>query len=426
MAKGWISHAFSVVLAALAMMQPAAASADKLAISCGAVGTELRLCREGVESWSQQTGVAIEIVSTPNSSTERLALYQQFLAAGASDIDIMQVDVIWPGILAPHLADISQYIPGAASGHMPALITNNTVDEKLVALPWFTAAGVLYYRKDLLAKHGFAPPATWGEMTRTAKAVMEAERAAGDMDLWGFVWQGKAYEGLTCNALEWLDSSGGGTIVAADGSITVDNERAVAALSMAAGWVGTISPPGILNYDEEASRGFFQSGNAVFMRNWPYAWSLSQSDGSAIKGKVAVAPLPKGDGAGRHAATLGGWGLAVSKYSKDPQRAAELAAFLTSSAEQKRRVLAASYNPTRPTLYADPDILAANPFIGTLEAAFADAVARPSTVTGDKYNRVSAQFWAAVHGVLAGRQKAEPALAGLAAGLDRISRRGRW
>jgi trehalose/maltose transport system substrate-binding protein len=405
---------------------PGAAQAQSLSISCGALGVELELCREGAEAWSAQSGVPVEIVSTPNSSTERLALYQQLLAAGASDIDLFQVDVVWPGILADHFVDLSQYVPDAGDGHFEALIANNTVDGRLVALPWWTDAGVLYYRTDLLEKHGHEAPATWQEMTKIAADIQQAERASGDDDLWGFVFQGKAYEGLTCNALEWIDSFGGGEIVAEDGAITVNNPDAEAALELAGSWVGAIAPKGVLNYAEEEARGVFQSGNAVFMRNWPYAWALANGEESAIKGKVGVVALPKGGPDGQHTGTLGGWNVAVSKYSEHPELAAELAAFLTGRAEQKRRALEASYNPTYPALYEDEEVLAANPFFGQLYETFSNAVARPSGVTGDEYNRVSAEFWSAVHNVLSGQQPADEALAELERGLMRISRRGRW
>jgi trehalose/maltose transport system substrate-binding protein len=425
-----LTVAFALAAAGMTAGAPGAARAQDsdadLAISCGAVGVELRLCREGVEAWSAERGVEVEIVSTPNSSTERLALYQQLLAAEAGDIDVFQVDVVWPGILADHFVDLREYVPAAGEGHFEALIANNTVDGRLVSLPWWTDAGVLYYRSDLLEKHGFEPPTTWQEMTEAATAIQAAEREAGDSDLWGYVFQGKAYEGLTCNALEWIDSFGGGTVVADDGEITVNNPRAEAALELAASWIGEIAPEGTLNYAEEEARGVFQSGNAVFMRNWPYAWALANGEDSAIKGKVGVVSLPKGGPEGGHTGTLGGWNLAVSKYSEHPKLAAELAAFLTGQAEQKRRAIESSYNPTYPALYEDEEVLAANPFFGQLYETFSNAVARPSGVTGDKYNRASAEFWGAVHGVLAGQQEAGPALAELERSLMRISRRGRW
>lgn len=399
--------------------------AATLAISCGAVGQELEFCKTGAEAWAKKTGNQVRLISTPNSTTERLALYQQLLAAGASDVDVFQIDVIWPGILSNHFADLTPYAKDAVKDHFPTIVANNTVAGKLVAMPWFTDAGLLYYRKDLLAKHGAQPPQTWQELTETAQKIQDAERAAGNDRMWGFVWQGRAYEGLTCNALEWVASHNGGTVVDDNGKITINNPQAIAAIDTAAGWVKTISPEGVLNYTEEESRGVFQSGNAVFMRNWPYAWPLAQGPESAIKDQVGVSALPKGGADGRHAATLGGWQLAVSKYSKHPELAADLVMYLTSSEEQKRRAIHGAYNPTIENLYQDPEVLAAVPFFGELYDTFVNAVARPSTATGNSYNQVSNAFWNAVHAVLSGRANAETSLARLDRDLNRMSRGGR-
>ena len=417
----FVSIAFGVALVSANEVHAAT-----LSISCGAVGQELEFCKTGAEAWAKKTGNEINLISTPNSATERLALYQQLLAAGASDVDVFQIDVVWPGILGNHFIDLTPYAKDVVKDYFPAIIKNNTVGGKLVAMPWFTDAGLLYYRKDLLAKYDAQPPQTWQELTETAQKIQDAERAAGNDKMWGFVWQGRAYEGLTCDALEWVASYNGGAIVNESGKITINNPKAVAAINGAAGWVKTISPEGVLNYTEEESRGVFQSGNAVFMRNWPYAWSLAQGSESAIKDKVGVSALPKGGADGRSAATLGGWQLSVSKYSKNQKLAADLVMYLTSAEEQKRRAVQGAYNPTIESLYKDPEILKAAPFMGELYDTFVNAVARPSTVTGAKYNQVSNDFWNAMHGVLSGRAKADASLAQLESSLKRMSRGGRW
>ncbi len=401
------------------------AAAQQISISCGAVGLELQMCRHGAEAWSRQSGVPVKIVSTPNSSSERLALYQQLLAAQADDIDVFQVDVIWPGILGTHFIDLKPFSGGAEQQHFAPIVANNTIDSQLLAMPWFTDVGLLYYRRDLLEKHGAKVPSTWQELTSTATRIQNAERRGGNDKLWGFVWQGKAYEGLTCNALEWIDSFGGGQIVDANGKITVNNGKAKAALALAAGWVGTITPQGVLNYAEEEARGVFQSGHAVFMRNWPYAWALANSADSPVKGKVGVAPLPAGGSAGRHSGTLGGWQLAVSRYSKQPAQAASLVMYLTSREEQKRRAIAAAYNPTIVALYDDAETLAAVPFLADLRSTIDGAVARPSRITGAKYNRVSSEFWSAAHAVLSGQASPTAALSRLERDLKRV-RRSKW
>jgi len=411
----------------LMLISAGEARAATLSISCGAVGVEMRLCQQGVDAWAKQTGNQVKIVATPNSSTERFALYQQILASHSSDIDIFQIDVVWPGTLAPHLIDLSQYVSQEVTKqYFPSLITNDTVNGKLVALPWFNNAGVLYYRKDLLQKYGEKPPTTWQQLTDIARRIQDAERKAGNPRMVGFVFQAKGYEGLTCDALEWIDSFGGGTIIDADGKVTVDNPQAVAALELAKNWIGDIAPRGVLNYDEEQSRGVFQSGNAVFMRNWPYAWKLGNAADSPIRGKIGVIAVPAGGTDGHQTGVLGGWQLAVSKYSQHPELAADLVRYLTSYAEQKQRAIKGSYNPAIPALYRDPQVLTAVPFFGTLYATFEHAVARPSRIAGPKYERVSAEFYYTVHDVLSGKIAAAPALASLQKKLTRLSRGGQW
>ncbi|MCC8165798.1 MAG: ABC transporter substrate-binding protein [Planctomycetes bacterium] len=377
---------------------------------------------ECVNEWMRQTGNEVTILTGPASSSDVLALYQQQLAAGTSDVDIYEVDVIWPGLLANHLLDLLPYSEGREKLHTAPVIANNTVGGRLVAMPLYLDAGMMYYRKDLLDKYNKPIPATWPELTATAKAIVDAERAAGNQRLWGLVFQGRAYEGLTCTALEWIDAYGGGTIVDADGKITVNNPAAVQALREAAGWIGTITPEGALNYAEEESRGVFQSGDSVFMRNWPYAWALAEEEGSPVKGKIGIMPVPAGGPGGKSTGALGGWGLAVSKYSKNPELAADLLFYLTSAEGQKKFSLLGTYTPSVVSLFSDPEIQAKNP-VAILEV-FNNAVPRPAGVTGAKYNRVSSEFYNAVHSVLSKKSTPEDALRSLEASLRRVSRGG--
>lgn len=416
--------AILLLAGALGLARPA--RAVEVTISCGALGQELELCRDGAEAWAQQSGHSVKIVSVPNSASERLALYQMMLAGAAPQIDIYQIDVVWPGILGHHFIDLAPYSQGAEAQHFPNIIANNTVDGRLIAMPLYTDAGVLFYRRDLLEKHHRAVPTTWQALTETAAAIQQAERAAappGHQPLWGYVFQGRAYEGLTVNALEWIAGSGGGTLMERDGRITADNPAAVQALALAGSWIGRITPEGALTYTEEEARGLFQSGNAVFMRNWPYAWALAEGADSPVRGRVGIAALPRG-AADAPTGVLGGWNLGVSRYSRHPAEAAALVMYLAGPAEQKRRAIAAAYNPTLPALYEDAEVLQANPFFRALYPTFSGAVARPSLAAGSKYNRVSNAFWTRVHAVLSGREAAAPALAALSQDLRRIGRRG--
>jgi trehalose/maltose transport system substrate-binding protein len=416
------------VKAALTISAPLAmvsAQAATVTISCGSVGQDFEFCKKHTEEWSKKTGHTVKLFTIPNSTTDILALFRQMFAAKSTDLDVINVDVIWPGVIKDHLVDLRKYSKGAEKEHFPAIVANNTVDGKLVAMPWFTDAGLMFYRKDLLDKYGVKAPQTWEDMAAAAKKIQDGERAAGNADFQGFVFQAKAYEGLTCDAVEWLTSYNGGNIVDAQGNITVNNPNAVKALKTAASWVGTIAPQGVLNYAEEEARGVFQNGNAAFMRNWPYAWSLGNGADSKIKGKIGVMPLPKGGADGKNAATLGGWQLAVSKYSKNPDAAADLVMYMTSPEVQKERAIKGSYNPTIAALYKDKAVLDANPFFGSLFDVFTNAVPRPATATGLKYPEVSTAFFNATHDVLSGKASAEDSLSKLEGKLKQV-KRNKW
>ena len=391
--------------------------AEEIFYVSGSVGKAVENFKTLVKPWEEATGNTVTMVPMPASTSDQFGQYRLWLAAGATDIDVYQTDVIWAPQLADHFVDLSDVAKDLAPTHFPSIIESQTVNGKLVALPIFTDAPALYYRKDLLEKYGVAVPKTWDELTAAATKIQEGERAAGKADFWGYVWQGNAYEGLTCDALEWVKSHGGGQIVEADGTISINNEKAVKALETAAAWVGTISPGGVLAYGEEESRGVWQTGNAAFMRNWPYAYTLGNGDDSAVKGLFDVTTLPVGAEGDTSAATLGGWNAAVSKYSKHQDVAISLVMYLAGPEAQKARAISESALPTIVALYDDADIGAAQPIIPQWKNVFLNAVPRPSAPTLGKYNEVSSKFWSAVHETLSGNGSAADNLAGLEADL---------
>ena len=363
----------------------------------------------------EEYNITVEILAGPASTTDRLGLILQFFEAQSSEVDVYNIDVVWPGDMAEHLVDLYEFegVAEAAAEHFQAIVTNNTADGALVGMPYFTDAGLLYYRSDLLEEYGYdGPPTTWAELEEMATTIQAGERA-DNPDFWGFTWQGNAYEGLTCDALEWVKSHAGGEIISPDGVITINNPNAVEAIETAAGWVGTISPPGVTGFQEEEARNMWQAGNAAFMRNWPYAYSLGQAEDSPIRGLFGVTNLPAADIDGASpAATLGGWQLAVSRYSENPAAAAAWVLHMTSHDVQLQKAIEVSNLPTRPAVYEDPELLESDvAWFNDLLPVFTNAVARPSTVSAPQYGETSRLFWNAVHSVLTGAEDAETALA---------------
>jgi len=363
--------------------------------------------------FGEATGITVEFIRGETSATDRLQAYRQEWAAESADTDVFQIDVIWPGVVAEHAIDLSESLAELATQQLEALIANNTIDGALVGMPWFTDAGLFYYRTDLLEKYALPVPATWAELATSAQTIQDGERAASP-NFAGFLWQGNVYEGLTCNGLEWQVSNGGGNIVEPDGTVSVNNEQAIASFDRARTWVNTISPEGVTTYQEPDCQTIWVAGNAAFCRQWPGMYSASQ-DSDAIAGKVAVAPLPMGGGDGaRNAATLGGWQMMVSRYSEKQDAALEFVKYMCSPEVQRSFMLERSHAATVPALYEDAEVQEASPFFASLGPVFqGGAVARPSSVTGALYPEVSSIYFTELNQVLTGSKSGADAAAAM-------------
>jgi trehalose/maltose transport system substrate-binding protein len=349
--------------------------------------------------FQQQTGIVVNVVPKPQDATENYSTYQRFFQAQSPDLDAMMLDVTWPAAFAQHLIDLNPALGGLAAQCYPTIIANNTVNGSLVGMPWFGDFGMLYYRTDLLRKYGIAaPPATWDDLAQQAGQIVGGEKASNPT-LAGFVFQGSAYEGLTCDALEWVYSSGGGQFIE-NGQVTINNPQAAAILTEAKGWVGTIAPQGVTTYQEADTANAFVGGNAAFARNWPYMYTLAADpQNSKVAGKFDVAPLPAAAGQ-QHVGTVGGWQLGVSRYSKAQNAAIEFVRYMAGPAVVTWRAVVGTYVPLYPAVAADPAVLKNQPYLQNL--ASVQRVTRPSNALGANYNQGSTIIFQGINQVLTG------------------------
>ncbi|GLR09875.1 ABC transporter substrate-binding protein [Mixta theicola] len=397
------------------------AHADTLRMECPSTPGGKEYCKYVKNRFeAAHPGNTLQFIDLPPASDEKLALLQQLFASNDENaVDLFQSDTVWIGLLDKHTLDLTDHVADIKKDFFPGAWQNDMVNGRVKAVPSYLDAGALYYRKDLLEKYNEKPPATWEDLTRIATRIQKAERDAGHSNFWGLIFQGKSYEGLTCNALEWIDSHNGGSFIDSDGKVTINNPQAAKALDMAAAWIGKIAPPGVLGYKEEESRAVFQNGDALFMRNWPYAYVLSQGDDSALKGKVGVMSLPKGEG-GKSVSALGGWQWSINAATKHPETAIALLRMVSDTESQKMAQKLLGYSPTRVALYDDKEVLGRAPYLAEFKQIFADAAPRPATQTKGQYARVSNAIYNATFDVLRGRTDGKKAVAALQQRLNRI------
>jgi trehalose/maltose transport system substrate-binding protein len=363
--------------------------------------------------FTRDTGVTVKVVPHPVDASYS-QLVDTFRAHSAA-FDVVMIDVVYPGAFAPDLVDLRPHFSKAEIGRQSTtIIANDTINGRLVTMPWFGDFGILYYRTDLLRKYGFShPPRTWTELGRMARTIERGEQK-NNKNFYGFVYQGNAYEGLTCNALEWLGSVGAGHFID-NGKVTIDNKTARATLTMMSSWVGTISPRTVTSFQEEDARIMFDNGNAAFMRNWPTAYAASRS--TAIAGKFDVTALPHGAGH-QSVGTVGGWQLGVPKYSHHIGAAIEFVRYLTSSAVQRYDAIVNSNVPTIPSVANDPLVRKANPY---LKPSINNAirVTRPGKYLKGRYEAGSRIIYQGINQILSG-QPAARVLPRLSQQLERL------
>jgi multiple sugar transport system substrate-binding protein len=337
-------------------------------------------------------GLKMEFVEFPASADEQRNQFIQRQQAKSGDCDVFGSDVIWTAEFAQQkwLYDLTPYMEKRKSEFIPAPLETVDYDGKLWGAPLNTDASFIYYRTD----KADAVPATWQELYSQA--------AQGD----GIVFQGAAYEGLTCDWLE-LAFAAGGTVLSEDGKeATIDSPENVKATQLMMDVIKDGgAPKAVTTYMEPESLAAFHTGKYTFMRNWPYAYALNEK-AEKVKGKFKVAPLPEFEGGGK-AGVLGGADVVISAYAENPGGALTLLDYITGPEHQKLIATKFSLGPTLDETYDDPDVKKALPFSAELKQAVSQAKARPVSPV---YPQISQAIYKNVNAALGGQQSAEEAM----------------
>lgn len=336
--------------------------------------------------------IKIELVQAPRITAER---HDKFTADLASDTaaDILVLDYPWllEFAAAGWLFPLDTYVESSAvemAAFLPAAVEASTIHGQLMALPWTTDSGVLYYRRDLLSKYGYAPPTTFPDLQRIALDIKGKEGLP-----YGFVWQGAPYEGLTCNALEFLWASGG-DVLDGVGQVIFDSPQTRTALQQIANLLATdASPSQVVTFQENQALSAFRDGDAVFMRNWLYAWDRVNQEGSAVAEQVGMAPL--------RTSCLGGQALVLSSSSLHKSEAFRFMAFLTGYDQQLQSALLAEQPPALSAVFEDASLFAVDPAWQDLYAALAVTRPRPQAIP---YAELSHAIYSEVNRMLVGKQ----------------------
>ncbi|MCQ4084904.1 ABC transporter substrate-binding protein [Streptomyces sp. RB6PN25] len=337
------------------------------------------------------------------------------ISGGSSTPDVYNGDVIWPaqfahaGLASP----LSDYLPSSYwSQFAPGLVSGATYQGKIYGSPLYADEGFLYYRKDLLAKAHLPVPTTWEQLVSESKTLQSQ-----GLVKYGFVWEGGAYEGLTCNWTEFMSDAGGSTINSDASKATINSAASVKALTFMRSLISSgVSPSSVTTMQEPQAMSTFDDGQAAFLRNWDYAYSNANTpQNSQVVGKVGVALPPTFAGqSGPGYSNVGGWNVYLNPHSKNVGASLAFIKWLASPAAQD--ILAGQYSeiPTNQSVRTDPAILAKNPVLAV--AAHTKLIARPSQTP--QYPKVSQAVYSNINAALSGSVAPSSALSSASSQID--------
>lgn len=339
---------------------------------------------------AQHPDIHIEAIEGPSTSNIVEDLYVSAFLLGNAPYDLVYMDMTWVAKFAAAgwLQDLSTRVtPEQEVQFLPGTWNGGKYQGKLYRFPAVRAdVGSMYYRQDLLDQLGYSPPETFTELVQISQAL-QAEGVP-----WGFLWSGKQTEGTTAMFMEVLSGFGGSWIDPDTLEVALDAPAAIAALDFLVNTLKQgLSPPGTVSYQEEETRRLFQNGQAVFMRNWPYAWSLITAPTSPVQGKVGIYSLvSQPEQLAR--ACQGGWGWGISTTSPHPEAAWQVIQFFSSESAQRQVVQKFGYLPTLKSLYSDPDILAQYPHFAMLREIQEQTVLRPTIAQYDQASDILQRY----------------------------------
>jgi multiple sugar transport system substrate-binding protein len=353
-----------------------------------------------IEAFNQESEVQAALLELPESADQQRNQLITRAQSKSAECDVIGIDVIWTAEFANEgwVKDLSQVVEQRKAEFIASTLETGKYDGKYWALPHNSNAALLYYRTDAVKD----APATWED---TYKLAAEHD---------GLVYQGAAYEGLTCDFLELLYSAGG-QVVSEDGkasAIDADSTRQVLDFMVAGVKDGT-APKGVTTFMEEQSRRLFESGRVTFMRNWPYAYALGNK-APKIKGKFAITTLP-GFAGNPGVGVLGGTNLAISAYSKNPGGALALMNFFTGDVGQ--RLIGEGATP--PATIAAYDVKSVRKAIGLpdeIRDAVGKAMPRPVSPV---YPQISQAIYKSVNKALAGELSTDDAVASMHSDIEK-------
>lgn len=364
---------------------------------------------------AQNPRIKIKMIELPENTDEKLEILSSALSLRDGNVDIIDADVTWPSIFVASdlVEDLSPYYSESElNSYLLSSLTSTTINGKLYGAPYRVDAGMLYYRSDLLEKHGLPVPTTWNELQESANLIMAKEKG-----IYGYAGSMKKFEGLTCNFFEMLWSNGG-QLYDNYNNLAINEQKLLATFKQLQSMRQTnMIPEKAAGFSSGDLRKSFMNGELIFMRDWPTGYKTLSAADSPVKGKFGVAPLPVENASIESKGAFGGWVYMLSSHSKNKKAAVDFIKYMTNESIQVDSASEFNYLPSLKSLYQNDEVNQQIPYLRDLQGYYEVAGSRPRK---SNYDLVSYYIQNTSHAVLTGELTPEAAVKDLKSALEKL------
>ncbi|MHA2002014.1 MAG: extracellular solute-binding protein [Promethearchaeota archaeon] len=384
------------------------------------------------------TGVSgVEVVKSGDRADNQLTYLTTQMTTGSSEFDVLGLDTVWTAQFAANNWIDELDIPTSEMNNFyGGMVDSSTYNGKYYAYPYFMNLGVLFYRADLLAANGITVSsiATWEGFKTAANTILDNTT---NPDLTGYVGQLDAYEGGVCNFIEWLGSNGVDSIFDENGNPDLNNTKNIETMTFLKGLVAPrytgvqntsyIISRDDLTSDEGSSVTKWTAGNAIFMRQWTFAYGnsiadalLNHTDGSGNYDQFGITAMPTHTGAAdEKSSVVGGAVLAIPSTSTHKDLALNLIKYL---GQEKAQIAELTNCSNFPALKAAFDNLPTGyEWVADFKTAAEKTLARP---VDPDYSQFSTEISRNFNNILGGSVSIGDGLANMDTAINDITGKG--
>ncbi|MFY8040919.1 MAG: ABC transporter substrate-binding protein [Bosea sp. (in: a-proteobacteria)] len=387
------------------------------------VATQFRAHEARAAAFTEATGITVKYTYVPFANM-REALTAE-MVGGTGGFDIVVVMDQWVPSLVNLMDPMDARITAKkidTARYPKAFLDLGAVDGKQLGLPTRSHVQLLFYRKDLFAKHNLAAPKTWDEVVSISKVLQDKEQISGIALPYG--------KSNGQNLMVWYNFlwGRGADVFDAKGMPLFASEAGLRATQDYIDMLRThkVTPAAAVSFNEQDAVNSMRGGNSAMVAVWWWVRGglIDPKVSKLTEDQVGFTPLPSFAG-GPRSTYINNWIYGIARNSKAKDAAMEFVTFVTEPSLERDILLDPKESDVIATQWSnlrDPEV---NKRFGGMHTFAAEALQNTKVVpyTAD-WPQMMEAMETAMSEAASGTRSVSDAFKAAEATVRRIARRG--